>query len=541
MLNSPSPSENNTDSDVSDVPSADWCARQWSALCEMLDVSAPTDVIPEIRDLQEANTTSSPNANAAASFETQKKLAEVGLSSVDDALEELRQLRAKCERLESEADTGPADSASPNASNAPSDAPALEQVLGIRSRLSAQMTRSMAEEAETLLREQRPQGEEPASAVSTDDILSTMRSLRNHAEALQAEEPTTDEAEQQDIADLFGIENIEEAHQLYDAIHRLHNSLSEALPGENSSSSNGPLHATLASLADQVDAFASEQTFSANENVPTPLLTSKPDRSPASPSTDDIPHVSTGDGAPITTPALQRTVQNMQPQLESLYAEKETLFTVGLDDAREAAGHIDALKTRLHTLQRTNVQHRQQLERLREVLGTVETNDIPQTVEISQRVSASGHASEPPSSAPASPEADSTADVPRPLPESTSARLDHMSEEERNELSVGLLCLNDEGTIEYVNEAALQVPGLNGDQTTPVGTSLFQLVPCTSNTLFLERFRNGVDNGQMDTCFPYTFLAPGTPPTTFIVHLYRAESSQANWLLLAPAADAEST
>jgi photoactive yellow protein len=108
-----------------------------------------------------------------------------------------------------------------------------------------------------------------------------------------------------------------------------------------------------------------------------------------------------------------------------------------------------------------------------------------------------------------------------------------MSDADLNALEVGLLRLDDDGHITFVNEGGRALPGLDdAPREALVGTSLFLQVPATSNALFLDPFREGVETGSIDTRFPYAFVSPGHPPMPFHVHLYRAGPSQANWLLL---------
>lgn len=229
---------------------------------------------------------------------------------------------------------------------------------------------------------------------------------------------------------------------------------------------------------------------------------------------------------------------SMRDQLESLYEEKEALLNMGIDDARAAAGRIDELEARLSTLQHEHEQCRSRLEHLHDELGTTEVEEI---VEMIGTAPSDGDAvriaSGPASSSTESSPAAADEETPVVLPRETLDELDSLSEEALDDLSVGALRLDDDGEIEYLNEAALDLPGLDTvpDRAELLGEFFFKVVPSSSNTLFLNRFRSGVEQEQLDARFPYTFVSPQHPPTAFYVHLYRAGPSGANWILFRPA------
>lgn len=228
---------------------------------------------------------------------------------------------------------------------------------------------------------------------------------------------------------------------------------------------------------------------------------------------------------------------SMRDQLESLYEEKEALLDMGIDDARTAAGRIDTLEARLSSLQHEHEQCRDRLEYLKRELGTT---DVEEIVDMIGAVPADDDADTSGRETAPSPAASDTGDdepTPVVLPEETLNDIDDLPEEALDDLSVGAVRLDADGMIEYLNDAALSLPGLDtvADRSELLGEFFFQAVPSTSNTLFLNRFRTGVDREQMDVRFPYTFVSPDQPPTAFYVHLYRSGPAGANWILLRPA------
>jgi photoactive yellow protein len=243
---------------------------------------------------------------------------------------------------------------------------------------------------------------------------------------------------------------------------------------------------------------------------------------------------------PAPSPNGDAAMTSMQDQLESLYAEKETLLDHGLTDAQAAVDQIDDLEAQVQTLRAERDRCRERFDHLASALGTTDPDEIVAMAQGPTDASAEGSApAEPPPEASektAGGEAeDPASDDVRPLlPDEQLRRLDEMSEAELGALDVGLLRLDDDGHITYLNEAARALPGLDEDapREALIGRSLFLQVPGTSNTLFLRPFREGVETGSMDARFPYAFVSPEQPPMPFHVHLYRAAPSGANWLLL---------
>jgi photoactive yellow protein len=240
------------------------------------------------------------------------------------------------------------------------------------------------------------------------------------------------------------------------------------------------------------------------------------------------------------SPETRMTLASMQQQLETLYTEREALLRRGIETAEDAAARIDDLQDRLDTLREEHEACQEQMEKLESTFGTTDVSEIAETLGQGQNLDWDVGASSPlpdppfPEAANDDPFVDAT---PALLPEDALSQLDQMSSEELDALPVGALRLDDEGRIQTLNEKGLSFPGLGTptNRADVTGTRLFERVPGTSNTLFLGRFRNGVEQGEMDARFPYTFVTPGDRPTVFLVHLYRKGGQQANWLLFRPA------
>lgn len=113
--------------------------------------------------------------------------------------------------------------------------------------------------------------------------------------------------------------------------------------------------------------------------------------------------------------------------------------------------------------------------------------------------------------------------------EGLGEQLRHASEEELNNASFGIVRLDDNGIVEFYNQSESELSGV--DPTAAVGQNFFtQLAPCSNNHLFLGRFREGVETGELDERFTYTFTYK-MRPTLVDVRLYRDEAGK-NWVLI---------
>jgi photoactive yellow protein len=249
---------------------------------------------------------------------------------------------------------------------------------------------------------------------------------------------------------------------------------------------------------------------------------------------------SSADEQAAPTPDTSLTLSSMEHQLESLYREKEVLLHHGLSNAEEAVAQLQSQQKQLRILQRENRAYQQRFERLESKLGVANVSQVVALVQALQS------------------EADVSLDEVRPAPNAdgtagygldieaaspfvdteTLDRLNDMTADELNSLSVGAVRLDDDGVVEMLNEAALQLPGLADvqDRSAVIGQNFFlELAPSTNNDLFHGRFQRGKRRGTLDARFPYTFTSPDDADAhPFEVHLYRPPNSTSTWLLYQP-------
>lgn len=233
-------------------------------------------------------------------------------------------------------------------------------------------------------------------------------------------------------------------------------------------------------------------------------------------------------------------MNSMEYQLEALYREKETLLHHGFSNARQAVSQVQTQQKQIDALQRENHTYEKQFDYLESELGTAQA---PRIVELVDTLESETDLSledilETPSEASSSPEYGVDLEAASPfVPEETLVRLEDMDSGELDTLDVGIMSLEDDGTVQYLNEAALQLPGLQSieDRSTVIGDNFFlDLAPSTNNNLFYGRFQKGQRRGKMDARFPYTFVSPNEGPQSFSVHLHRKRDGNATWLLFRP-------
>ncbi|MFB6273887.1 MAG: PAS domain-containing protein [Salinibacter sp.] len=107
--------------------------------------------------------------------------------------------------------------------------------------------------------------------------------------------------------------------------------------------------------------------------------------------------------------------------------------------------------------------------------------------------------------------------------------LRHLGADTLNAAPFGIIRIDDEGIVQFYNRYESNLSGVPPEDA--VGTNFFtELAPCSNNPLFLGRFKEGVDDGELDEHFTYTFTYK-MRPTLVDVRLYRDEAGN-NWILI---------
>ena len=113
---------------------------------------------------------------------------------------------------------------------------------------------------------------------------------------------------------------------------------------------------------------------------------------------------------------------------------------------------------------------------------------------------------------------------------STLTTLPSLDQSQADALDFGIVKVDDEGTVLLYNQWESDMAGV--PVASAMGKNFFtQVAPCTNNSLFFGRFKDGVSAGDLDTEFNYTFTYK-MKPTNVVVRLLR-DGSSANWVFVA--------
>lgn len=108
-------------------------------------------------------------------------------------------------------------------------------------------------------------------------------------------------------------------------------------------------------------------------------------------------------------------------------------------------------------------------------------------------------------------------------------QLKEVPEETLNAADFGIIRLDDDGVVQFFNEYESNLSGVAPEDA--LGQNYFnELAPCSNNRVFYGRFRDGLNKGEMDEHFTYTFTYK-MRPTLVDVHLYRDDAGN-NWIMV---------
>ena len=95
----------------------------------------------------------------------------------------------------------------------------------------------------------------------------------------------------------------------------------------------------------------------------------------------------------------------------------------------------------------------------------------------------------------------------------------------------GVVQVTDEGVVKLYNRWESELAGVA--VAAAEGRNFFtQVAPCTNNRLVFGRFKDGVQKGQLDAEFNYTFTYK-MKPTNVALRLLRHAPSATNWVFVA--------
>ena len=425
------------------------------------------------------------------------------------------------------------------------------------------MVRSMEEQLVDLYQEREASGDamEQLNAIEDElgirtaddarEIADMARSMNERISELEDQQSTLQEVGVQSAADAAMLiesmsEQLEELYQEREATTLRASALEE---GQDTFQQLEALYAERERLERELGLASADDIIEMVEGLATQLDDLYGDRETGEEVSGDVQnlireHASEEDA--------EMMLASMEQQLRDLYGEKERLLEMGYGNADEAAEHIQSLESKRADLARSAAQCRERFERLERELGV---SGVEGVLGLVKDLKSSGDGSRttptPPSPSQRPPQKEQTSAssqamteeehpgffidaAPAFVPDDVLSRLEQLNSQQMDDLSFGVVRLDDTGTVEFVNEAGLSLPGLkkHDNKTTIVGKNFFfDLAPSTNNNLFFGRFKQGLNQGAMDARFPYTFISPGQGPTVLIVHLHSKPNSNAQWLL----------
>ncbi len=384
------------------------------------------------------------------------------------------------------------------------------------------------------------------SAEEARELTDTVETLVDELETLRA-------ASQK--AEALGLSSLEEAVRMIESMDEQLNDLYHRRKRAADAIPSGPPDADL-DVVDQLQALFAEQ-----ERMETELgvssaeaviemvgsLTAQLERFYAERDAEAPPSDAPSEEASAETPTTQM-LASMQHQLEALYEEKEHLAEHDVADAREAIDRIQALRERtesldqhIHRLQAENDRYAQAVRGVRQALDTSDLSDLPAHVrtlrdEVNRLLETVPDRAEPDraETAPPSSDADWTVNTAPPVvDEQTIASLETASDDELQALPTGVVHLADDGTIRFVNEAAVPIPGIRRARTREalLGANFFDLAPGTERHPAFREFRIGLPDRPMNARFPYILPSETGEPTVLVIHLHRKPDSTSSWIL----------
>ena len=108
--------------------------------------------------------------------------------------------------------------------------------------------------------------------------------------------------------------------------------------------------------------------------------------------------------------------------------------------------------------------------------------------------------------------------------------LSKMSDKDLDGLAFGAIQLDKNGTILQYNAAEGDITGRDPEEVK--GKNFFrEVAPCTNTDEFYGKFRKGVESGDLNTLFEYTFDY-NMMPTKVKVHMKKALSGDGYWVFV---------
>lgn len=116
------------------------------------------------------------------------------------------------------------------------------------------------------------------------------------------------------------------------------------------------------------------------------------------------------------------------------------------------------------------------------------------------------------------------------IDETIVTKLTHLTRDDVDTLDYGAVKVDNEGKILLYNRYESELAGVA--PSSAEGKNFFkEIAPCTNNKLFYGKFQKGVDAGELNLAFNYTFTYK-MKPTNVSVQMVKSDGEDGNWIFV---------
>lgn len=110
------------------------------------------------------------------------------------------------------------------------------------------------------------------------------------------------------------------------------------------------------------------------------------------------------------------------------------------------------------------------------------------------------------------------------------SRLGNLNRTDADTVPYGIVKVDQSGKILLYNRYESELAGVAPNAAE--GKNFFtDIAPCTNNKLFFGKFKTGIDAGELNASFNYTFTYK-MKPTNVAIHLIHDKGSKTNWIFV---------
>lgn len=450
-----------------------WYRDRWQELMDFLPASTPDEVVDRVRSLHIEQLDADTEALADQGMDP-----ETARARLKRLFERLRTLRRENEVLRALQDL--------------LDADGPDQLVDTVESLREQA--NIAEKQQSVLRE--------AGFDRPEVAIRAIESMKQQLDELYTEKEATERTDAQDALRSDG-DTFDQLQALLAREEKLQRELGVSNPDEVVEMVEG--------LTDQLEELYVDRDA---EKDPDSLI------APAAASTGHTLETELGISDPETVAVM---LEDLTDQLDALYEDRLRLAEMDLEGADDAVAMLESMQRQLESLYESQKQlSAHGIDNIDHALSAIESMEA-QLSELYEARDEQVVAVAPPEPADEGPL----------LSEDTRRQLPGMDPEALNDLAVGLFRLDDDGVVQWASEQALRWPDVTADAPGALeGAHFFEdVAPAAASALFRGRLVEGMEAGEMDESFIYTYVGAQSTATNLRVHLYSGPDQSAHWIV----------